>query len=209
MNRLKMWVAIAAAGAVLSACGGGPKQPDWIMKGSGAFKADKKVFYGVGIADAREYHGSVIHDTEQHTNDDGLANSAARLLPEGTVCVSRTASVGYVVVLGRPMATSQDFVNWVCADKLQPDFLKYLILAEGREGLLRYASGAVHQTIYFPEAKAFHICYPEPKEQLRIVRQCDELREETQRLARLYERKHAALEALKKSLLHQAFTGEL
>jgi type I restriction enzyme S subunit len=33
--------------------------------------------------------------------------------------------------------------------------------------------------------------------------------EETQRLARLYERKHAALEALKKSLLHQAFAGEI
>ena len=32
---------------------------------------------------------------------------------------------------------------------------------------------------------------------------------ETQRLASLYERKLAALEALKKSLLHQAFTGEL
>ena len=32
---------------------------------------------------------------------------------------------------------------------------------------------------------------------------------ETQHLARLYERKHAALEALKKSLLHQACTGEL
>ena len=30
-----------------------------------------------------------------------------------------------------------------------------------------------------------------------------------QRLARLSEQKHAALEALKKSLLHQAFTGEL
>ena len=30
-----------------------------------------------------------------------------------------------------------------------------------------------------------------------------------QRLARLHERKHAALAALKKSLLHQAFTGEL
>ncbi len=33
--------------------------------------------------------------------------------------------------------------------------------------------------------------------------------EETQRLARLYERKHAALEALEKSLLHQTFAGEL
>ena len=32
---------------------------------------------------------------------------------------------------------------------------------------------------------------------------------QAQRLARLYERKQAALEALKKSLLHQAFTGEL
>jgi bisphosphoglycerate-dependent phosphoglycerate mutase len=30
-----------------------------------------------------------------------------------------------------------------------------------------------------------------------------------QRLARLYERNYAALEALKKSLLHQAFTGAL
>ena len=31
----------------------------------------------------------------------------------------------------------------------------------------------------------------------------------TIRTTRLYERKHAALEALKKSLLHQAFTGAL
>ena len=30
---------------------------------------------------------------------------------------------------------------------------------------------------------------------------------ERQRLARLYERKHAALEALTESLLHQALTG--
>lgn len=32
---------------------------------------------------------------------------------------------------------------------------------------------------------------------------------ETHHLARLYEQKLVALEALKKSLLHQAFTGEL
>jgi type I restriction enzyme S subunit len=42
-----------------------------------------------------------------------------------------------------------------------------------------------------------------------LAEQFQSLREETQRLAHLYERKHAALEALKKSLLHQAFTGEL
>jgi type I restriction enzyme, S subunit len=163
----------------------------------------------IGIQDARENHGQRITDTSQTTNALGIENSSARVLPQNTVCLSRTASVGYVVVMGRPMATSQDFVNWVCSSRLLPDFLKYLFLAEGRDGLLRYASGAIHQTIYFPEAKAFHICHPETEEQLRIVRQCDVLSEETQRLESIYKQKLAALEELKKSLLHQAFSGQL
>jgi type I restriction enzyme S subunit len=53
---------------------------------------------------------------------------------------------------------------------------------------------------------AFPTSFPEQK---RIVMTLASLKEETQRLTRLYERKLAALEALKKSLLHQAFTGEL
>jgi restriction endonuclease S subunit len=47
------------------------------------------------------------------------------------------------------------------------------------------------------------------KEQQAIATKLDDLREETQRLARLYQRKHAALEALQKPLPHQAFTGAL
>ena len=57
--------------------------------------------------------------------------------------------------------------------------------------------------------KELEIELPSLDEQQRIVSTMDAVREETQRLARLYERKHAALEALKKSLLHQAFTGAL
>ena len=53
------------------------------------------------------------------------------------------------------------------------------------------------------------ILLPAIAEQKTIVAKLDDLREETQRLARLYERKHVALEALKKSLLHRAFAGEL
>ena len=53
---------------------------------------------------------------------------------------------------------------------------------------------------------AFPTSLPEQK---RIVTTLASLTEETQRLARLDERKHAALEALQKSLLHQAFTGAL
>lgn len=122
----------------------------------------------VGIRDATANHGQVIHDTTEHTNELGINNSSARVLPTDTVCLSRTASVGYVVMMGRPMATSQDFVNWVCSDALNPHFLKYVLLAENA-ALHTFAVGSVHQTIYFPEAKAFHICMPDRTGQDAIV----------------------------------------
>jgi type I restriction enzyme S subunit len=130
----------------------------------------------IGIQDARANDGRRIDDTVEHTNELGIENSSARVLPANTVCLSRTASVGYVVVMGRPMATSQDFVNWVCSEHLDHNFLKYLLIAEG-DDLLRFASGAVHQTIYFPEVKAFHICHPSFPEQRRIVSILDEATE--------------------------------
>ena len=163
----------------------------------------------IGIKDARNSHGKYIFETLTCTNELGIENSSARILPTNTVCLSRTASVGYVLIMGRPMATSQDFVNWVCSESLNPEFLKYLFLAEGREGLLRYASGSVHQTIYFPEAKAFHICHPEIPTQQAIVEKLDALSEETKALEAIYERKQSALAELKQSLLQKAFAGEL
>ena len=45
--------------------------------------------------------------------------------------------------------------------------------------------------------------------QKAIVKEIDNLHQETQRLADVYERKLAALDELKKSLLHQAFSGAL
>lgn len=113
----------------------------------------------VGIRDATNNHGTTISNTAQHTNELGIRNSSARILPPYTVCLSRTASVGYVIVMGIPMATSQDFVNWVCGPNLDYRYLKYVLLAE-RKSFLRFASGTTHQTIYFPEVKAFHIAAP-------------------------------------------------
>jgi type I restriction enzyme S subunit len=122
----------------------------------------------IGIKDATANHGRTLHRTNQYTNQLGIANSSARVLPTNTVCLSRTASVGFVVVMGRPMATSQDFVNWVCSDSLDFRYLKYVLLAE-QESFLRFASGTTHQTIYFPEVKAFHAALPPITEQRRIA----------------------------------------
>jgi len=66
------------------------------------------------------------------------------------------------------MATSQDFVNWVCSDAIDNRFLKYVLVSE-HDSMLRFASGTTHQTIYYPEAKAFHVCLPPLPEQRAIA----------------------------------------
>jgi type I restriction enzyme, S subunit len=126
----------------------------------------------VSIPDAREHHGKRIFTTRQSINKVGLANSSARLLPKDTVCLSRTASVGYVFIMGNPMATSQDFVNWVCGEALVPEFLSYCLLAEG-DHIREFGRGTTHTTIYFPEVKAIHITLPSVAEQKEIVRLLD------------------------------------
>ena len=51
--------------------------------------------------------------------------------------------------------------------------------------------------------------FPSVPEQKNIVAKLDALSEEIQRLESIYQQKLAALDALKKSLLHQAFSGQL
>src|SRR5262249_31397156 len=126
----------------------------------------------IGIADARNHTGKTIHDTIQHTNAEGLANSAARLLPQGTVCVSRTASVGYVVVMGKEMSTSQDFVNWTPTKAVTSDWLR-LVFSADKEALLRFGKGTVHKTIYFPEWLSIYIAVPPLAEQKKIVEELE------------------------------------
>ncbi|MEC5293871.1 MULTISPECIES: restriction endonuclease subunit S [unclassified Aurantimonas] len=130
----------------------------------------------------------------------GIANSSARILPKNTVCLSRTASVGYVVVMGCPMATSQDFVNWVCGDELNPHFLKYALLCENR-ALKMFATGSVHQTIYFPEAKAFHVCAPVRSEQDRVVEVLKSLDDKIE----LNRRMNETLEAMARAIFRDWF----
>lgn len=154
----------------------------------------------IGIKDATENHGRTITDTYQHVSELGLANSSARLLPAGTVCLSRTASVGFVVVMGRPMATSQDFVNWVCGPNIDAQYLKYVLLAE-KEAFLRFASGTTHQTIYYPEAKAFHVCLPPIDEQKAIAKILSSLDDKIE----LNRRMNATLEAMARALFKAWF----
>ena len=57
------------------------------------------------------------------------------------------------------MATSQDFVNWVCGSELNSHYLRYLLVLE-QESVRRFSRGTTHQTMYYPEAKALNVLVP-------------------------------------------------
>jgi type I restriction enzyme, S subunit len=64
--------------------------------------------------------------------------------------------------------------------------------------------------LHLEEIREVRLPFPsDVAKQDQIIVELDSLQEETQRLAGLYGQKVSALEALKKSLLHQAFTGKL
>lgn len=162
----------------------------------------------VGIRDARLHHGGYINATSQTITEAGLANSSARVLPANTVCLSRTASVGYVLILGRSMATSQDFVNWVCTTALEPRFLQYLLIAEG-EDIRRFGKGSTHTTIYFEAAEEFRVCLPPFAEQRRIVARLDDLLARSRRAKEELAAIPALLERYRQAVLAAAFRGDL
>lgn len=97
------------------------------------------------------------------------------------------------------------------AEQLDSTFLKYILLSQPVQQRIRLkGTGATVQGIKSSLLKTIEISFPKTiKQQQTIVAQLDALSAETQRLAALYTQKLAALAALKQSLLHQAFAGEL
>lgn len=106
------------------------------------------------------------------------------------------------------MATSQDFVNWVCGPKIDPLFLMHLFRTS-RKYIRSLSSGAIHKTVYVPTVKAFHVCAPEIDEQRKIARL---LAEKLLRVGVLRKRTSdtlQGLDGLPSTLLARAFSAEL
>jgi type I restriction enzyme S subunit len=78
-----------------------------------------------------------------------------------------------------------------------------------QEFLSKHAKGAIMAGLNMGLIEELPLLLPSLERQRKIVATLDSLKEETDRLATIYQQKLAALDELKKSLLHQAFSGEL
>ena len=131
----------------------------------------------------------------------------------GISCIRGSLVTGWAALL--PKSPRVCLSQGMClfhpsSSKLDASFLLYMLNGSiGREQATRAAVGAAHPHINLGDIKSYLIPAPPLETQRQITEQLNALREETQRLESIYQQKLAALDALKKSLLHQAFTGQL
>jgi type I restriction enzyme S subunit len=149
-------------------------------------------YYGAsGIVD---YVADYIFEGDNLLVSEDGANLLARSTPIAFSVTGRYWVNNHAHILHFESMATQQFVEF---------YLESIKLDE-------FITGAAQPKLNQRALNAIPIPIPESvEEQARIVNGVESLQEETQRLARLYERKLAALEELKKSLLHQAFNGEL
>jgi len=148
-----------------------------------------------------------ITEYSQTYSETGLAQS--KLWPKGTVCITIAANIAETAILGFD-ACFPDSVIGVVANPKEADvgFIEYL-LQSFKVRIQAMGKGSAQANINMGTFENERFPFPPVAEQKQIVAKLDSLAEETQRLEANYRQKLAALDELKKSLLHQAFNGEL
>jgi type I restriction enzyme S subunit len=135
------------------------------------------------------------------------------IMREGDIVIGRRGE------MGRCALVTEVEDGWLCGTGsffIKPSsrcdtryLVRFLRSDSCKARLEKIAGGAVMPNLSNTDLGNLTFDLPPLDRQKSIIEEIDSLHEETQRLARLYERKLKALEALKKSLLHQAFSGDL
>ena len=161
----------------------------------------------IKIGDTEE-GGKYVHTTAQKITPEGAKQS--RFVKEGDFILTNSMSYGRPYIMKTSGYIHDGWFVLRLNMAIDADYFYYLLSSPVVQlQFASLASGSVVKNISGDLVKKAVLPIPPLEHQHVIVEKLLALVEETQRLARLYERKHAALEALKKSLLHQAFAGEL
>ena len=113
--------------------------------------------------------GVYVSKTERMITQEGLKGSGAKLLPVGTVMLTKRAPVGAVAINAIPMTTNQGFLNFQCGPRLRPLYLAYWLRAN-RAYLDAVANGSTYPELYKGDLFEFQISVPPVDEQDAIVK---------------------------------------
>jgi type I restriction enzyme S subunit len=133
----------------------------------------------------------------------GFTDIASVMNP--SVTISARGTIGFSAIRTEPFLPVVRLMVLVPNEELVDiSFLHYSVM-----GMDFGNTGTSIPQLTVPNLRERQIYIPQLEQQRAIVANLDAIREETQSLESIYQQKLASLDALKKSLLDQAFTGEL
>lgn len=120
---------------------------------------------GEGIVD--------VWATSDSISGEGLASSAANLLPPGTVVFSSRASIGKVGISAVPLTTNQGFANLIPRDGVDSRYLAWC-LSFHADQIARLAGSTTFKEVSKTSLRRFRIPLPPVPEQRRIAELLDQ-----------------------------------
>ncbi|MGW5309733.1 restriction endonuclease subunit S [Nocardia thailandica] len=177
------------------------------VTGGGTPSTRVSSFWGGGIpwftpAEIKSQGSGLVSSSERTITQEGLASSAATLLPAGTVLVTSRASIGNCAVAAVPVSTNQGFTSMIPKDSRSTWFLYYWI-QQYRSELESRAAGSTFLEISASKVAAISLRQPNLDEQAAIgtaIRDADaELDTLNSRLTKA--------RAIKSGMMQQLLTG--
>ena len=167
--------------------------------GSGGTTLRSEPTYYVGVIPwlvIGDLNDGIVTSASTFITEEGLANSSARVLPEGVLLIAMYGSIGKLGITGIECATNQAIA--FCKPNPEQVDLRFLFhtLKAIQPALLARGQGLAQKNISQTILKAWEISLPSLAEQKRIVAKVDELMALCDRLeAQQQERdtRHAAL----------------
>ena len=147
--------------------------------------------------------GKYLSTTERRITESGLANSAASMLPPGSLLLCTRATVGDVRLTTIPICTNQGFKPLVCKEEMDNEFLYYVLLPL-KPRMAQQASGSTFLEISKRDLASIQLQVPPPAEQSAIA----EALSNVDNLLELLEALIAKKQAIKQATMQQLLTGK-
>ncbi|GAA8111813.1 restriction endonuclease subunit S [Helicobacter pylori] len=143
-----------------------------------------------------------VHKSQRTITPLGLKKSSAKLLPIGTILLTSRASIGNCAILKVVATTNQGFQSLIPLEKINNEFLYYLILTL-KNKLLKLASGSTFLEVSPNKIKNLLIPLPPLNEQSAIANILSDLDRYLYALRALILKKEGVKKALSFELLSQ------
>ncbi|SDY29771.1 restriction endonuclease subunit S [Tindallia californiensis] len=137
-------------------------------------------------------------------SEEGLKNSSAKLMPEGTVLFSSRAPIGYIAIAKNPVTTNQGFKSIVPRKLYGTEFV-YRILLSNLDKIESRASGSTFKEISGGELKKIEVVLPTQN----VINNFNLIVADMSKLISINEDSSKKLTNIRDSLLPKLMSGEI